>query len=196
MVLSETGAAGAGGLEAYRSGDLLSRIRADIDTLDNVYLRLLVPAAVALLATLVFTTILFWYLPMLALVEGLLLLLAGVGVPWLVNRLGNTAGRQKAEAAAQLRAALVTDVQGMGELLMYDAADRHAAHIQALSQDLAQRQRTLSGLSGVSQGALGLCANLAMWAMIVILCQWSPFKRWLHRSWPCWRCSRWQALRR
>ncbi len=156
------------GLEAYRSGDLLSRIRADIDTLDNVYLRLLVPAAVALLATLVFTTILFWYLPMLALVEGLLLLLAGVGVPWLVNRLGNTAGRQKAEAAAQLRAALVTDVQGMGELLMYDAADRHAAHIQALSQDLAQRQRTLSGLSGVSQGALGLCANLAMWAMIVI----------------------------
>jgi ATP-binding cassette subfamily C protein CydC len=156
------------GLEAYRSGDLLSRIRADIDTLDNVYLRLLVPAAVALLATLVFTAILSWYLPMLALVEGLLLLLAGVGVPWLVNRLGNTAGRQKAELTAQLRAALVNDVQGMGELLMYDAAARHAAHIQALSQHLAQRQRTLSGLSGVSQGALGLCANLAMWATIVI----------------------------
>jgi ATP-binding cassette subfamily C protein CydC len=156
------------GLEAYRSGDLLSRIRADIDTLDNVYLRLLVPVAVALLATLVFTAILLRYRPMLAVVEGLLLLLAGVGVPWLVNRLGHAAGRQKTEIAAQLRATLVTDVQGMGELLMYDAAERHAAHIHALSQDLVQRQRVLSGLSGLSQGMLGLCANLAMWAMVVI----------------------------
>jgi len=66
------------GLEAWRSGDLLSRIRADIDTLDNVYLRLLVPSAVALLAILVFTGVLWWVQPRLALVEGLLLLLAGV----------------------------------------------------------------------------------------------------------------------
>jgi ATP-binding cassette subfamily C protein CydC len=156
------------GLEAYRSGDLLSRIRADVDTLDNVYLRLLVPAAVALLATVVFTAVLLWYRPVLALVEGLLLLLAGVALPWLVNRLGHSAGRQKVEAAAQLRAALVTDVQGMGELLLYGAADSHAGQVQTLAQELAQRQRTLSGLNGLSQGALGLCANLAMWAMVVL----------------------------
>jgi ATP-binding cassette subfamily C protein CydC len=156
------------GLEAYRSGDLLSRIRADVDTLDNVYLRLLVPAAVALLATVVFTAVLLWYRPVLALVEGLLLLLAGVALPWLVDRLGHRAGRQKVEAAAQLRAALVTDVQGMGELLLYGAADSHAGQVQTLAQELAQRQRTLSGLNGLSQGALGLCANLAMWAMVVL----------------------------
>jgi ATP-binding cassette, subfamily C, bacterial CydC len=156
------------GLEAYRSGDLLSRIRADIDTLEHVYLRLLVPAAVALLAATVFTGALWWYRPVLAGVEGILLLVAGVGVPWLVNRLGHTAGQRKVEAAAQLRAALVTDVQGMGELLVYGAADRHATRIQALAQDLAQRQQTLSGLNGLSEGALGLCANLAMWALVVL----------------------------
>ena len=156
------------GLEAYRSGDLLSRIRADIDTLENIYLRLLVPAAVALLASLVFTAVLWWYRPVLALAEGLLLLVAGAGVPWLVHWLGHRAGRQKVETAARLRAVLVTDLQGMGELLMYGAADRHATHIQALAQDLAQRQRILSGLNGLSQGASGLCANLAMLAMLVL----------------------------
>jgi ATP-binding cassette subfamily C protein CydC len=155
------------GLEAYRSGDLLSRIRADIDTLDNVYLRLLVPVAVAVLATVVFTVVLYRYHPALALVEGLLLLLAGAFVPWLVNRLGHSAGRRKVEVSAQLRAALVTDLQGMGELLVYGAADDHAARIQALAQELARRQQTLSGLNGLSQGALGLCAGLAMWAMLV-----------------------------
>jgi ATP-binding cassette subfamily C protein CydC len=156
------------GLEAYRSGDLLSRIRADIDTLDNVYLRLLVPAAVALLAAPLFTGVLWCYDPGLALAEGILLLMAGVGVPWLVNRLGRAAARRKVAVAAQLRAALVTDMQGMGELLVYAAADSHAAHIQALSQDLAQRQQTLSGLRGLSQGTLGLCTNLAMWALVVL----------------------------
>jgi ATP-binding cassette subfamily C protein CydC len=156
------------GLEAYRSGDLLSRIRADIDTLDNVYLRLLVPAAVAVLASGVFITVLWSYRPVLARVEGVLLLVAGVCMPWLVNRLGDNAGRRKVEVSAQLRAALVTDVQGMAELLVYGAAHSHAMRIQSLSQELAQRQQTLSGLNGISQGALGLCANLAMWAMLVL----------------------------
>ena len=156
------------GLEAWRSGDLLSRIRADIDTLDNVYLRLLVPAAVALLAILVFTAVLWCYRPVLALVEGLLLLAAGVAVPWLVNRLGHTAGQRKVEVSAHLRAALVTDMQGMGELLVYGAAEDHAARLRTLSRELARRQQTLSVLNGFSQGALGLCANLAMWAMVVL----------------------------
>lgn len=156
------------GLETFRSGDLLSRIRADIDTLDHVYLRLLVPVAVALLAALVFIAVLLLYHPALALIEAVLLLVAGVGVPWLANRLGRAAGRQKVETAAHLRAALVTDLQGMGELLVYGAADSHASQIQALSTELAQRQRTLSGLNGLSQGALGLCAGLAMWAMVIV----------------------------
>jgi ATP-binding cassette subfamily C protein CydC len=155
-------------LENYRSGDLLSRIRADIDTLDNVYLRLLVPVAVALLAASVFITVLWHYHPLLALAEGILLLLAGLVVPWLVNLRARAAGQRKVEVSAQLRAALVTDVQGMGELLVYGAAPGHAAHIDAMAKQLAQHQRTLSGLQGLSQGALGLCANLAMWSMLVL----------------------------
>jgi ATP-binding cassette subfamily C protein CydC len=156
------------GLEDYHSGDLLSRIRADIDTLDNVYLRLLVPAVVALLAGGVLIAVLWHYHPVLARVEGVLLLVAGVGVPWLVNRLGHAAGRSKVEVSAQLRTALVTDVQGMAELLVYGAADEHAIELRSLSQELAQRQQTLSRLNGVSQGAQGLCANLAMWGMLVL----------------------------
>jgi ATP-binding cassette subfamily C protein CydC len=156
------------GLEAYRSGDLLSRIRADIDTLEHVYLRLLVPVAVALLAALALTGVFLWYHPVLALVEVTLLLVAGAGVPWLVRHLGHAAGQQRVETAAQMRAALVTDIQGMGELLVYGAADYHGARLQTLSRELAQRQQTLSGLYGISQGSLGLCANLAMWAILVL----------------------------
>jgi ATP-binding cassette subfamily C protein CydC len=155
-------------LEAYRSGDLLSRIRADIDKLDNVYLRLLVPVVVAMLATLVFVLVLWFYDPLLALVEFTLLMVAGVMVPWLMNRWGASTGQQMVTTAAQMRSALVNDLQGMGELLVYGAADAHAAHIRQLSQDLAAQQQKMSGLQGIAQGALGLCANLAMWGMLLV----------------------------
>jgi ATP-binding cassette subfamily C protein CydC len=164
-------------LEGYRSGDLLSRIRADIDTLDHVYLRLLVPAVVAALALPVFVAVLWNYHPRLALAELLLLLVAGVAVPWLVNRLGRDAGRRKVEVAAQLRSALVSDVQGMGELLVYAAADRRAGHVDALSRELARRQRRLNNLNGFSQGAVGLCANLAMWMILVLAIPMVPAQR-------------------
>lgn len=45
-------------LEQYHSGDILSRIRADIDTLNNVYLRLFVPMVVAVFASVILVTIL------------------------------------------------------------------------------------------------------------------------------------------
>ncbi|MBU0656721.1 MAG: thiol reductant ABC exporter subunit CydC [Gammaproteobacteria bacterium] len=155
-------------LEAYRSGDLLSRIRADIDKLDTVYLRLLVPLVVAMLATLVFVVVLLFYHPLLALVEGTLLLVAGVFIPWLMNRLGHTTGQQIVATKAQMRAALVNDLQGMGELLVYGAAASHASEINRLSHELARQQQAMSGLQGVAQGALGLCANLAMWGMLLV----------------------------
>ncbi len=155
-------------LEAYRSGDLLSRIRADIDKLDTVYLRLLVPVVVAALAALVFVIALLFYHPLLALVEASLLLVAGVFIPWLMNRLGHVTGQRIVAGKAQMRAALVNDLQGTGELLVYGAAESHASEITRLSHELAQQQRKMSGLQGISQGALGLCANLAMWAMMLV----------------------------
>ncbi len=156
------------GLEVHRSGDLLSRLRADIDTLDAVYLRLLAPAAVAAIAGASFVIVLAFYHPAFAWIEGALLAAAGLAVPVAANRAGRAAGRRKVEHAADLRAALVSDLQGMGELLVYGAAERHAQQIGALSRELTQQQRTLSAVNGLSQGALGLCAHLAMWAMLFV----------------------------
>ncbi|MES9850584.1 MAG: hypothetical protein ABW170_01975 [Candidatus Thiodiazotropha sp. L084R] len=70
------------GLESFRSGDLLSRIRADIDTLDQFYLRLLLPVVVALSASLVFLIFLALFDPVLVIIEASLLITAGVGLPF------------------------------------------------------------------------------------------------------------------
>jgi ATP-binding cassette subfamily C protein CydC len=153
-------------LQQYRSGDLLSRIRADIDTLDHFYLRILVPTITALIGGLLLVLFLLTVDPRLALILATLLLLAGVGVPWLVQHLGDGPGRRAVGIRSDLRASAVDGVQGLAELEVYGAGDDHAALIRALSHRLAAEQGRLSGLSGLSQGMLGLAANLAMWLAV------------------------------
>lgn len=155
-------------LQDFRSGDLFSRIRADIDTLDNFYLKILVPTLVALLASLAFIVFLLQYSIALALLEAGLLLTAGVLLPWLIARLSADAGQQMVATRAQLRIAAIDGVQGMGELLVYGAADAHRSHLAALSKQLAAQQRRLSHTAGLSQAGLTLCANLAMLGAAVL----------------------------
>ncbi|MEJ2453354.1 MAG: thiol reductant ABC exporter subunit CydC [Candidatus Thiodiazotropha sp.] len=150
-------------LEGYRSGDLLSRLRADIDTLDHLYLRLLLPTLVALASSLVFVLFLLWFSPILALIEACLLGLAGVALPLILNRLAAPSGERINTLSSDLRAGLVSDLQGLGELLIDGADIRHAQRIGELSQRLAAAQTRMSQLDGIAQGAVGLCANLAMW---------------------------------
>lgn len=155
-------------LQQYRSGDLLSRLRADIDTLDNLYLRIIVPVAVALLGFVSVGLFLSLYDPWLAGINLAFLLLAGVGVPWLVQRLGRRPGRALVESNAALHATVVDGLQGMSELLVYGAAERQGAQLNALSHELTAAQSRMSHLSGMSQAALGLSANLTAWLMALM----------------------------
>ncbi len=150
-------------LEHYRSGDLLSRLRADIDTLDHFYLRLFLPTLVALAASLVFILFLFLFDPLLALIEALLLIVAGVALPLITSRLASPIGDRINHLSSDLRANLVDDIQGMGELLVDGADARHATKLDDISQQLSNAQTRMSQLDGISQGAVGFSANLAMW---------------------------------
>ncbi|MFZ0789232.1 MAG: thiol reductant ABC exporter subunit CydC, partial [Chromatiaceae bacterium] len=153
-------------LQHYRSGDLLSRIRADIDTLDSFYLRTLAPTLTAALGGLAFVLFLLRYDARLALILMAFLFIAGVAVPWLVQSLGEAPGRRVVALKSALRAATIDGVQGLAELQAYGAAGTQAEHISALSRSLAQEQRRLSRLNGLSQAALGLSANLALWLTV------------------------------
>lgn len=155
-------------LQNYHSGDLLSRIRADIDALENVYIRIIVPATVALLMAVFFIFILSLYDTSLALVELFFLLLAGFVVPLLVNRLSCKPSKKKVALSTELRTSVVDSVQGMGELLIYGAAEKQANKVDDLSQQLLQQQTALARLNGLSQAILSLCANLAMLGVLIL----------------------------
>ncbi len=93
-------------LTGARGGELLARVRADVDELQGVFVRLAAPAAVAVLAGAVAVGLTAVVSPALALVLAALLLVLGVAVPVVARR----AGRRAAVAVAQADAAFGADV--------------------------------------------------------------------------------------
>ncbi|KAB0669736.1 thiol reductant ABC exporter subunit CydC [Oryzomonas sagensis] len=155
-------------LESYASGDLLSRIRADIDSLDNFYLRLLAPVLTALCSSLLFVLFLWYFSSAVALATGALLLAAGGFLPLAVHLLGRKPGARVTQTSAELRTAVVDGLRGMEELLAYGAAGRQKERVVELNRRLLADQARLAGLAGVSAGGVGLCSGLALWLALVV----------------------------
>ncbi len=155
-------------LQHYRGGDLLSRIRSDIDSLDNLYLRVIAPTVAACLSTTLIVAFLAWLAPSVALVDGAGLVLAGVGLPLLARRLGRGPGWRAVALRSELRAATSDTVRGLGELLVCGAAGRQTALVSSLSASLVAEQRFQSGTAGVSTAASGLVAHLAIWGAVML----------------------------
>ncbi|MBY4632101.1 amino acid ABC transporter ATP-binding/permease protein [Rhizobium croatiense] len=121
----------------YRPARLLFRLTADVDALDSLYLRILVPAAVAVGAALVASLALGLMHPLFGLCFGLLLAGAGLGLPLIAGRAARKHARRRAHGIEALRSLTIDLVAGQTDLLMAGrlfaqkeaiaAADRYAA---------------------------------------------------------------------
>lgn len=156
-----------GGLPEAHSADLLSRMRADIDTLDHFYLRMLLPALAALCVMLCGYLFLAAFDRRLALAVLGLWLAAGLLLPWLTEHLGREAGRRQTRCTALLRRQVADSLQGLEELMVYGAAAPQRARVARLNQALLQDQRTQARLESFSQGAVGFAAGIAMWLVLL-----------------------------
>ncbi len=155
-------------LMQYRSADLANRIQADIDTLDHVYLRFLVPLGVAGLGVLAILAVMAVFSPAVAFATGGFLLLGGVALPLYLWRRGHGPGRRVVESRAALRAAVADGLQGLAELRVYGALDRQEELVRRLSREHIRAQRELNRLTAFAQGSLGLLANLALWCAVLL----------------------------
>ena len=152
----------------YRSGDLLARIGADIDTLQDFYLRALAPPAVAVLVAFLAAVLLASFSPSLAAALLVCYLLAGVGVPLLARALSRRPGQHRVQLRADLNSVLVDGIQGMADLLAYGQLERYLVRVGKLDQRLGIVQRRMAHISGLQSGLIGLLMNLAVWAVLII----------------------------
>ncbi|OYV24996.1 MAG: thiol reductant ABC exporter subunit CydC [Acidocella sp. 20-63-7] len=155
-------------LQYYRGGDLLSRIRADIDSLDNFYLRVLAPSVTALIAVLLMALFLAWLSPLVAIADVAGLALAGVALPLLALRLGRPPGTEAVALRGALRADIADTIRGFEELRVYGAMARAAERFEASSDALIDTQRRAARIDAGSAAAIQLAGHLGLWTTILI----------------------------
>ncbi|MCC7206652.1 MAG: thiol reductant ABC exporter subunit CydC, partial [Anaerolineae bacterium] len=152
----------------YRGGDLLARVVADIETLQNFFGRVIAPPAVALLTGLMMLAFMGHY--HLALAGAILLFLAlgGVAIPALTVLLARRPGRALITTRGELNAALLDGVQGAAEIIAFGAQERHLASVRALNARLAAEQRRMAWTAALSDALGVLVSNSAVIIMLVV----------------------------
>jgi thiol reductant ABC exporter CydC subunit len=157
-----------GELEGYRRGDLLSRMVADVDALQGLYVRGLGPPVVALLvgaAAVVCTAVV---LPLAAAILAAGLLVAGVAVPWLAAALARSAGRRQAALRGALTAQLVETLRGAPELVLYGQEEQTLERIRRLDRDLARAARRDALAAGLGEALTILVAGLTVAGVLAV----------------------------
>lgn len=157
------------GLERYAGNDLVGRLRADVDSLENLYLRIIAPVCTGLVSILLAGLFVWWYSATAALILLSLLLLAGLALPIWMRQLAQQPGRQSVELAASLRNQVGQGLQGAEELLLLGAANRQAAEVERLSNELIARQVRLGRLGGLAGAGVVTLAGLALVLVTVVV---------------------------
>ncbi|MEU0130317.1 thiol reductant ABC exporter subunit CydD [Streptomyces sp. NPDC006289] len=158
------------GLRTTRRGDLLSRLVADVDALQDYWLRWLLPAGTALavgVAAVGFTGLL---LPEAGAVLAAGLLLAGVAVPWLSGACARRAERQLAPARAALAVRVADLLGGTAELTVAGALPARRQQVRAADTVLTRISSRAATATALGGGLSALvCGLTVVGAAIVAL---------------------------
>jgi ATP-binding cassette, subfamily C, bacterial CydC len=157
----------AGGLGFRQAGDVLARLVGDIEALDGLYLRILVPLAGAVLLFPLLVVLVGIHSVWLALAVGVLFAVAAFALPWLSARAAARAGAALANAAGGLRIATLDALTGLREVRAFGAEGRMLAAVQAREATLLTTQRELAGRAARANAGALLCGQAAILAVLI-----------------------------
>jgi ATP-binding cassette subfamily C protein CydC len=137
----------------FGRGDLVSRLLADVEALDTLFLVALGPISTAVLAGAVMSAVLAVFLPGAALVYALLFFAAVLLVPVGMVLASRRAGAEVIAAGAALRQAVLDGIDGHQDLVLFEARDEAVVRSEAVAGRLSAARRRL-GLHAALAAAL------------------------------------------
>ncbi len=152
----------------YRSGDIHTRLLADIEELQNVYLRVFSPIITAILIGILTFGLFAIFNSVLAWVALGFLVVTGFGIPILVGMLARRLGKRQLALRAELNAQIVDGMQGVQDLLAYGQAGNHTLLITSLDNTLGQIQRRMAFITGLQYALNDALMNLALFTLLIL----------------------------
>jgi thiol reductant ABC exporter CydC subunit len=156
------------GLPAFRRGDLLARIVQDVDSLQDLVIRVIPPFGTAVIVGVLSVALLWWMLPAAAVILAVALLLAGMLVPWLTGLLARRRESRFAQARGDLGASVVDLTEGASELIVFGAMDAQLTAIREQDAALTAIAAASAGTAGTGLSLTTLLAGLACWGCLLV----------------------------
>ncbi|WP_329097232.1 thiol reductant ABC exporter subunit CydC [Actinomadura citrea] len=156
------------GLPSFRGGDLLNRLVADVDAVQDLFLRVLLPCTVAAVVGGASVGLAWLLLPSAGVVLLLALLLAGVVAPWLSGVVSRRAERRTTDLRGELTSHVVDTLQGAPELIAYGAAPEQLAKAAQLDRDFTRATARSATTTGLGAAISALAGGLAVWGSLAV----------------------------
>jgi ATP-binding cassette, subfamily C, bacterial CydC len=157
----------AGGLGFRHAGDVLARLVGDVEALDGLYLRILVPLAGAVLLLPVLLLVIGRHAAALAAAVGVLFAIAALVLPWLAARAARDSGGRLAATGSALRVAALDALTGLREVRAFGAEGRMIAAVQAREAALLSAQHDLARRTALAGAGAFLCGQAAIFAVLL-----------------------------
>jgi ATP-binding cassette subfamily C protein CydC len=156
------------GLRSYQSGDLLARIAADVETLDQFYIRTVVPPLAAALVLALSFILLGAFALQLGLVLVVFLLLTGVALPLITQRISRLPATELVAGRGSLNSLLADGIDGMPDLMAFGRAHDFRLDILRLGGELEEAQLRMARVRGMSNALGTLLAGLAGLSVLLL----------------------------
>jgi thiol reductant ABC exporter CydC subunit len=156
------------GLAAFRRGDLLTRLVADVDAIEDVLLRALPPYAVALLVGVPTVAFVWLVLPSAGVVLAVALLVASVAVPRYAQHLTRRREARLAAARGELAAQFLDLVEGAPDLVAFGATDAQLSKVAAADDQLTRTAMAAARTAGTGSALMTLASGATVWAVLFV----------------------------
>ncbi|MET9381887.1 thiol reductant ABC exporter subunit CydD [Streptomyces sp. NPDC002928] len=150
------------GLRRARRGDLLVRLVADVDALQDYWLRWLLPAGAAVLVSAGSVAFTAWLLPEAGAVLAAGLLAAGVGVPLVTSAVARRAERRLAPARGVLAIRVADLLTGTAELTVAGALPARTAETRQADTALTRIASRAATATALGDGLTALLSGLTV----------------------------------
>ncbi len=145
------------------SSHLLNSMVSDIDALDNLYIRVLMPTLIALLVCLIIFIFFYYFSHQLAWVIVFLMLTSLIFPALLFENLGRSAGKEILKSTEKLREKVIDTLEGLNDLLIFARMDEHKKSIGQANEALLRAQGKMALLSGLASGLMTFLLGITLW---------------------------------
>lgn len=152
----------------YKSADLFDRIFADIQYLENFYVRAIAPPLVALISSVAVWLLFGMFSSVLAIILLGFHLLAGFILPYFTYKIHSGIEKKILDLKNKINIKLIDNIQGLSELIIFNRQDEYLNELENMDQKLSVLQRFSSNFHLLHEAVVGLLMNGAVVSILIM----------------------------